>query len=111
LALASHLEGRLGSEKSLKKAALLYSMTVQLLARFAMPDGISASMLTLLALNNEAQIHYDQCEYIQSVDCMAAISKMMDGIHGIYSTLNPKDVEGLMLNVMLLNVPTAAHAA
>jgi hypothetical protein len=111
LALASHREGRLGSEKSLKKAALLYSMTVQLLTRSDMPADTSANILALLALNNKAQIHYDQCEYIQSVDCLQVISKIMGSVHGLHSTLNPKDVEGLLLNVMLLNVPTAAKAA
>jgi hypothetical protein len=112
LALASHIEGRLGHEKSLKKAALLYSMTVQLLTGSSIPDDMSATILTLFALNNKAQIHYDQCEYIESVDCMEAISKIMGSAHSLQSTLSPKDVEGLMLNAMLLlNVPSAAHAA
>jgi tetratricopeptide (TPR) repeat protein len=71
LALAYHREGRLGRAKSLKKAALLYSMTVQLLnGGPTMPDDdMSATILTLFALNNKTQIHYDLCKYIQSVDC------------------------------------------
>jgi tetratricopeptide (TPR) repeat protein len=110
-ALAYHRQGRLGCEKSLKKASQLYSIAVQLLHAATMTDDMAASILTLLALNNKAQIHYDQCEYIQSVDCMEKISQIMGGVHGVRSTLNPEDVEGLMLNVMLLDVPTAAHAA
>jgi hypothetical protein len=110
LALASHHEGRLGREESLKKAALLYSMTVQLLTRCAMPDGISATMLTMFALNNKAHIHYDMCEYVRSVGCMDAISNIIS-TQGLHSTLNSEDAEGLMLNVMLLNVPTVARAA
>jgi hypothetical protein len=111
LALATHREGRLGREKSLKKAAMLYSITAQLLTGDAMPDDMSASILTLFALNNKAQIHYEQCEYIQSVDCMEEISEIMSGVDGLDSNLNSNDVEGLMLNVMLLKIPTAAQAA
>jgi hypothetical protein len=111
LALLVHREARLGRPKSLKKAALLYKMTLERLLSSPMPDDMSATMLTLFALNNKAQIHYDLCEYLQSVDCMEAISKIMGDVHGVHCTLGPEDVEGLMLNVMLLNVPTAARAA
>jgi hypothetical protein len=112
LALAFHHDGSLGREQSLKTAALVYGMTVQLLARSNMPDDISATILTLLALNNKAQIHYDQCEYIQSIDCMLIVSEIiLDSADGLRSALNPKDVEGLMLNIILMNAPTAAPAA
>jgi hypothetical protein len=111
IALVVHREGILRhEEKNLKKAALLYGMTLQLLARSTMPDDMSAPISTLFALNNKAHIQYGQCEYIQSVDSMQAISRIMDGVHGLHNTLNPDDVVGLMLNVMVLNVPTAAQA-
>jgi hypothetical protein len=112
LALVFHHDGRLGREQSLKTAALLYGMVVQLLARSTMPDDISATILTLLALNNKAQIHYDQCEYIQSIDCMIIVADIiLDSAQGLRSALNPKDVEGLMMNIILMNVPAAAPAA
>jgi hypothetical protein len=112
LALVSHRgEGRLRRDKSLKKAALLYGLSAQLLEGPTIPDDMSASILTLFALNNKAQIHYEQCEYIQSVDCMEEISEIMSGVDGLDSNLNTNDIKGLMLNVMLLNVPTAAQAA
>jgi hypothetical protein len=112
LALAFHHDGSLGREQSLKTAALLYGMTVQLLARSNNPDDISATILTLLALNNKAQIHYDQCEYNHSIDCMLIVSEIiLDSADGLRSALNPKDVEGLMLNSILMNAPTAAPAA
>jgi hypothetical protein len=109
-ALSSHREGRLGREKSLKKASLLYNMTVQLLTRCTIPDA-SITILTLLALNNKAQIHYYQCEYVQSIYCMKNISKIMGSVQGLHSALRREDVEGLMLNVMLLSIPSAAQAA
>jgi hypothetical protein len=112
LALASHCQGTaLGRDALLKKASVLYTLVVQLLNRCTMPEDASTTILTLLALNNQAQIHYEQCEYIQSVDCMEYIKKIMGGCRGLHSALNHEDVEGLLLNVMLLSTPSAAKAA
>jgi hypothetical protein len=112
LALASHCEGTaLGRDKQLKKASVLYGLTVQLLSRCEMPVDASTTILTLLALNNKAQIHYEQCEYVQSVDCMQNISTIMGGCRGLHSALSHEDLEGLQLNVMLLSTPSAAQAA
>jgi hypothetical protein len=112
LGLASHHEGRLlGHERAFKKASLFYNVTVSILSGSTMPVGMSATILTLLALNNRSQIHYDQCEYIQSVDCMKAISRIMGSVNGICSVLNEKDIKGLVLNSMLQDVPTGAQAA
>jgi hypothetical protein len=68
-------------------------------------------ILTLLALNNKTTIHYDQCDYVQSVDCMGQISKIMGIANRLNSVLNYKDVEGHMRNGMLLSTPTTAQAA
>jgi hypothetical protein len=112
LALASHHEARLlGHEKVLKKASLFYSATVDIISASTMPDDMSATLLTLLALNNKSQIHRDQCQYIQSVDCLEVISRIMGDVECLYSILNEEDIKGLLLNTMLLNVPTAAQAA
>jgi tetratricopeptide (TPR) repeat protein len=111
LALASHREGRLGSEKSLEKAAVLYGMALKLLASSPTLDDISTTILILIALNNKAQIHYDQCQYRESSECLTEISTIMGSVDTIRSALNPKDYEGILLNVMLLNAPTAAQAA
>jgi hypothetical protein len=112
LALVSHCEGTaLGGDKLLKKASVLYSLVVQLLSRSAMPMDASTSILTVLALNNKAQIHYDQCEYVQSVDCMQNISTIMGGCRGLHSALSHEDIQGLQLNVMLLGIPSGAQAA
>jgi hypothetical protein len=112
-ALAAHSEGTaLGGEKSLMKASVLYSLVVQLLTRSTMVEDTSATILTLLALNNTAQIHYDQCEYVQSIDCMKTISKIMgSSVRGAHSALSDEDLEGLLLNVMVISTPPAAKAA
>jgi hypothetical protein len=112
LALASHCQGTaLGRDALLKKASVLYSLVVQLLNRCTMPEYASTTILTLLALNNKAQIHYDQCEYAESVSCMKSVSEIMGHIPGLHSALNSDDLEGLMLNVMLLWRPSGAQAA
>jgi hypothetical protein len=111
MALTSHHEGRLGRETSLKRASLLYGMTVQILSGNIVPDNVSANILTLLALNNKAQIHYDQCEYLQCVDCLKELPRILGSVQAIHSTLSKEDIQGLLLNVMLLNCPTAAQAA
>jgi hypothetical protein len=37
--------------------------------------------------------------------------KIIGSVHGLHSALNHKDIEGLMLNGMLLSAPTTAQAA
>jgi hypothetical protein len=113
LALASHNEARLlGNEKAVEKASLFYSVTVNILSASTMPDSMSTTLLTLLALNNKSQIHNDQCEYIQSVDCcLIAISKIMGSVDSLYYVLNEEGIKGLLLNNVLLNVPTTAAQA
>jgi hypothetical protein len=110
LALASHCEGTaLGRDKLLKTASVIYSLVVELLT--TMPEDACTTILTLLTLNNKAQIHYDQCEYAQSVGCMKCISTIMGGCRGLHSALNDEALEGLQLNTMLLSTPSAAQAA
>jgi hypothetical protein len=111
-ALVSHSEGTaLGQEKAMIKASKLYSLVGQLVASSTIPEDTFTPILTLLALNNKAQIHYAQCEYVQSVDCMKTISNIMGSVRGLHSALNHEDTEQLFLNVMLVSIPMAAQAA
>jgi hypothetical protein len=112
LALATHSEGTaLGRDKSLLKASVLYSLVAQILAGRTTSENMSTTILTLLALNNKAQIQYDQCEYVQYVDCIKQISMIMGSVDGLHSVLSHEAVGGLLRNVMLLITPTAAQAA
>jgi hypothetical protein len=90
---------------------VLYGLVAQLFSSCTMPENLSTTILTLLALNNKAHIQYDLCEYAQSDDCVKQISKIMGSVHELHLALSSKDVEGLMCNAMLLITPTAAHAA
>jgi hypothetical protein len=112
LALTSHCQGTvLGRAKLLRKASVLYSLVVQLLTTCTMPENAATTNLTLLALNNKAQIHYDQCEYVESIDCMKNVSKFICIGCGSHSALSHEALEGLLLNVMLTSTPSAAQAA
>jgi hypothetical protein len=112
LALTSHRQGTvLGRANVLTKASVLYSLVVQLLATCTMPEDAATTILTLLALNNKAQIHYDQCEYVESVDCMKRVSHIISSGCGFHSALSHEALEGLLLNVMLMRTPSAAQAA
>jgi hypothetical protein len=112
LALASHQQGRLlGHEKSLKNASHLYSVIAKILNVSSGMKTMSTTILTLLALNNQSQIHHDQCEHIQSVDCLKAVSKIMESVKVLHFVLNQDDHKGLLMNILLLRVPTAAQAA
>jgi hypothetical protein len=112
LALTSHCRGTaLGRDSLLKKASVLYTLVVDLLNRCTMAEDASTTILTLLALNNKAQIRYDQCDYVQFIDCMKYISQIIGSGRGFHFALNPDDLEGIMLNVMLLRTPSAAQAA
>jgi hypothetical protein len=112
LALASHQQGRLvGHDKAFKKASMCYRVALHILGTSAMPDEMSAAILTLFALNNKSRIHYDQCEYMESVDCLKAISRIMGSVDAPISILKEKDIKGLLLNTMQVKVPTGAQAA
>jgi hypothetical protein len=111
LALAAHFEGRRGRDRSLKRASLLYRMCLQLLDDAAPQDSLFIAVLTVLALNNQAQIHYDLCDYNESRQCLGKVSNIMTTIEDVQFTLNRTDVEGLLLNVVALYAPTGAQAA
>ncbi len=112
LALTFHCRGTaLGGDALLEKASVLYTLVVELLNTCTMAEDASSTILTLLALNNKAQIRYDQCDYVQSIDCMKYISQIIGSGRGFHFALNPDDLEGLMLNVMLLRTPSVAQAA
>ena len=109
LALCCHQIGRAGQEKALKRASVLYRMSLQLLQNCDANE--CTTVICLLALNNRAQIHYELCDYSQSGHCLKQISKIMHDDMNLHESLNASDLEGLLLNVMLQDPPSAARAA
>lgn len=114
-ALSCHQDGEYGNVKSLRKASQLYNMTLQVLIDADMQDNDpSCAVIALLALNNRAQIHYDMMDYQESRICVIEMSSIMTSIqHQLdrCGALSDVDIEGLLLNMMLLEPPTAAQAA
>lgn len=122
MALACHHVGRNGKESAFKRAAGLYSMCIQILstemdASFEEARRLS-SVVSLLALNNRAQILYHElCDYIQCRRCLKDMTRLIQGNHAsrivpaLQSSLPGSDVAGIVLNLMLLKVPTGAQAA
>jgi len=107
-ALTLHREGILGRKTNLKKAASIYARCLLVLA--AIKSEQTADILTLLVLNNLAQIHSELCDYSECSHCLARVSNLlvearsMDGC-----ILTSKDVDAMVLNAMFS--PTAAQAA
>lgn len=111
LALACHWMGRhRGREPAARRALVLYRMSMQLLMSCAQV-GTMPVVLALLALNNRANIHYEYCDYQQTATCLQEMSKILTDDEFLCSSLPETDVEGLLLNVILLETPTAAKAA
>ena len=110
MALACHQIGRNGKESSLRRAATLYKMSTQLLLCPSQQGGGSCAVLALLALNNRAQILYELCDFDHSRGCLREIAKLIQTTR-LQKSLPEKDLEGLLLNVMLLKTPSAAQAA
>ena len=109
MALTCHQIGRHGKESSLRRAATLYKMSTQLLLCPSQGGG-SCAVLALLALNNRAQILYELCDFDHSKGCLKEIAKLIQTTR-LQKSLPEKDLEGLLLNVMLLKTPSAAQAA
>ena len=111
-ALVFHREGMLGSEGFLKKASLLYARCLHILSlSVAVQFKQTTSVLAMLAFNNQAQIHYELCDYSESSKCMAQATSILQRTPNLECcTLSLGDVtEEIYLNTMLS--PTAAAAA
>jgi hypothetical protein len=122
MAIACHHVGRSGKESAFKRAAGLYAMSIQILSgemdgAFGEARRLS-SVVSLLALNNRAQILYHElCDYAQCRRCLKDMARLIQGnqasrvVPALQSSLAGRDVEGILLNLMLLKVPSGAQAA
>lgn len=90
-ALACHQQGlSSGREAALKKASQLYRLTVKLLVDNELHD-INTTSLALVALNNRAQIHYDQCDYAESRFCIEEMASLMVDVEYLHCNLSQSD--------------------
>jgi len=116
LALINHLQGirRGNSTPFLRAAAGLYDAALFLLVSVASLHHKSWPLaLQVLALNNGAQICYEQCDYgvsRQKLDLMTELMCQRE-LFCLESLVSDQDFDGLLANTLMLNPPFAAHAA
>jgi hypothetical protein len=110
-ALVCHQYGKIhGDEASLKRAGCLYNLTVKSLANGVGCDQAHFA-LQCLALNNLAQLHYDQCDFRKSQSCLEIMYDMVIRTNCLDSYLSDEETEELMLNLVHMQAPVAACAA
>jgi hypothetical protein len=115
-ALACHLLGtKSGTEDYLIRAARLYELTLKVLGS---ADGTTSShshemhsILECLALNNLAQMHYEQCNYKLCQFYMDAMYDRFMTVDCMDSFLDANEMEEIMLNLVYLQSPPVAKAA
>jgi hypothetical protein len=123
MALACHQIGwSRGRATAFTRASALYQTSLRILSvdwDNAVEGARSmASFLAFVALNNRSQVLYhDLCDYGRSKRCLKAMARLLQGAEGsrivrsLQASLLEPDVEGILLNVILLKVPSAASAA
>jgi hypothetical protein len=116
LALGFHKRGRQGKSKALERAANLYQMSLQVLEEPMLKQSSTASLLAMVALNNKANCHWDNCDYNLTQSCGAELYYLLSREitdSRLREELPPGVLDSLLLNsfMMIENLPTASQAA
>jgi hypothetical protein len=106
LALAVHREGKNGKIESMAKAQKLYTVLInQCMHRITV-------IAKLAAINNLSQIRFDCGEYERAREGLDHISAFMRASSNTNQTmLEAPEIQGLLMNVLLLKAPVIAPAA
>ena len=111
-ALASHQFGNIsGQQAPLRRAGRLYDLTLKILVRGENHYHHMHAILQCLALNNLAQLCYDQCDYAKSQTCIETMYDLVATTDCLDSHLNEHEAAEIMLNIVHLQPPTVARAA
>lgn len=111
MALAHHRKGKTHRLPSLlRKAICLYDMSLALLENG--PSKGTGLLVKVACLNNKAQINHAHGEYTEARVSLDQLSRIIlaNGNSGAL-ILDESDVEGFLLNLLLLNPPQVAQAA
>ncbi len=111
MALAHHRKGKTHRLPGLlRKAISLYDMSLALLENG--PNTGTALLVKVACLNNKAQVNYERGEYVKARESLDILSRIMlaNGSNGAL-ILDESDIEGFLLNLLLLNPPHVAQAA
>lgn len=117
-ALTYHLESlrRFGNEcVGLQQASTqIYNMALGLLEPIKSSTHSWPAVLMALVLNNCAQLHYAQCHYELSSTELNGLATLLSEEEQTFETsdlLSVQDLDSLTVNVVVLQPPSAAHAA
>jgi hypothetical protein len=124
MGLAFHLKGKLtrrSAKRSQRRAALCYAQSLQYIDSMSPTTCTSAdtTMMTLLALNNSCQIHYQLCQRTELQCGLERIRKLslamlqLPGVVAHCPSLSMKVLGGLFMNMLVsdLSGMQAASAA
>lgn len=114
-ALASQHLGKItGHAAPMRRAVKLYSLALKIFAgvsRTESSEDKSNALLQCLVLNNIAQLLHDQCDYLNSKNCLERMRNLIVTTACLQDYLNKREADEIMLNLECLRSPTAAHAA
>jgi hypothetical protein len=113
MAIAWHEFGQLTcNETYLAKAGQLYDIVLSILdSNNSIPGDESFAVMNCLVLNNRAQLHYEQCDYVQSERCVDGIRYLLLSTDVLEAYLDVEEVDEMRMNIVYLQPPTVAHAA
>jgi hypothetical protein len=110
LALTFHREGKNGKIESMVKAQKLYTMVLKILNNQCMNR--VAVIAKLASINNLSQIRFDCGEYELAREGLDHVSAFIRGSGNTKNAmLEEPEIQGLLMNVLLLKEPVIAPAA
>ena len=107
LALAHHFEG---DAVCLAKAEKLYGMVLKLLNGSAL-NVHTALVAKLACINNLSQIRYSRGDYKNAQEGLSQVSGFIRQSLSNQAVLEEPDIQGLLMNALLLRAPKVAAAA
>lgn len=111
LALAWHQFAAItGAEAPLFRAGKIYDFIVQVLDRDD-EDDASRNVMRCVALNNRAQIFYQQADYVSSQMCMGDVFELLSMSEHLETYLGETEAQEIRFNIFHLSTPSVARAA
>ena len=109
LALAHHFRSSSGNTSCMNKAEKLYSMVLKLLDNASL-NVHTALMVKLACINNLSQIRYFKGDYDNAREGLSEVSHFMR--HSPNKAIfEEQEIQGLLMNILLLKAPQVAPAA
>jgi hypothetical protein len=101
----------LGSSVGINKAEKLYGMVLQLLDNTPLFAMRLALVVRLGRINNLSQIRYSKGDYHNAHEGLRLVTTFLRESSTGQALFEDPEIQGLLMNVLLLNAPSAASAA